>query len=128
MRKNKSGSVQLYKCNDCKKIFSGIFGFRYRRYSPAIVSEAIHLYHSGMSSYAIADLLEARGIDVTSSVIRKWVDRYFKISWHPHFRYTRDRLWRVSSRQQCVKRLQQGVNEVLSELIKNSNTIISGKC
>ena len=79
-RKNKSGVVQLYKCHKCKKVFSGNFGFRYRRYSPAIVSEAIHLYYSGMSSYAIADLLEARGIDVTSSAIRKWVDRYSKIA------------------------------------------------
>ena len=79
-RKNKSGVVQLYRCRDCKKVFSGNFGFRYRRYSPEIVSEAIHLYYSGMSSYAIADLLEARGIDVTSSAVRKWVDRYSKVA------------------------------------------------
>ena len=80
VRKNKSGMVQLYKCNACRRAFSGNFGFRYRRYSPEIVSEALHLYFSGMSSYAVADVLEARGIDVTSSAVRKWVERYSKIA------------------------------------------------
>ena len=80
IRKNKSGVIQRFKCGACGKSFTANFGFRYRRYSPEIVSETLHLYYSGMSSYAIADLLEARGIDVTSSAIRKWVDRYSKIA------------------------------------------------
>ena len=80
VRKNKSGSVQLYRCRDCKRIFSGNFGFRYRRYSPEIVSEAIHLYYSGMSSYQVADALKVRGIDVTRSAVRKWVERYSRIA------------------------------------------------
>ena len=80
VRHNKSGSVQRIMCLSCSKTFSANFGFRYRRYSPEIVSEAIHLYYSGMSSYAIADAFRIRGIDVTSSAIRKWVERYSKIA------------------------------------------------
>ncbi len=80
VRKNKNGSVQRYKCNACGKAFTANFGFRYRQFDPAIVSEAIHLYYSGMSSYAVADLFEARGIDVDDSTIRRWVDRYSKIA------------------------------------------------
>lgn len=80
IRQNKSGRVQRLMCLACKKTFSANFGFRYRRYGPEIVSEAVHLYYSGMSSYAIADAFAVRGIDVTSSAIRKWVERYSRIA------------------------------------------------
>ena len=80
VRRNKSGNVHLYLCNDCRRAFSGNFGFRYRQFDSAIISEAIHLYYSGMSSYAVADLLEARGVDVDDSTVRRWVDRYSKIA------------------------------------------------
>lgn len=80
VHKNKSGDVQLYKCHDCQKVFSANFGFRYRRFDLAVVSEALHLYYSGMSSYGIPDLFEMRGIDVDASTIRRWVERYSKIT------------------------------------------------
>ena len=80
VRKNKSGDVQLMYCNACKKVVSANFGFTYRRHSPAIVSGAMHLYYSGMSSRAISDVFEARGIDVNDSAIRRWVKRYAKIA------------------------------------------------
>ena len=70
----------MFKCVSCGKSFTANFGFRYRRYSPEIVSEAIHLYYSGMSSYQVADALNVRGIDITSSAVRKWVERYSKIA------------------------------------------------
>ena len=44
------------------------------------MSEALHLYFSGMSSYAVADVFEARSIDVTISAVRKWVERYSRIA------------------------------------------------
>ena len=80
VRHNKSGDVQLYQCITCRKTFTARFGFRYRRYSPEIVSEAMHLYFSGTSSNAIADLFETRGIDVDGSTVRKWVKRYSKVA------------------------------------------------
>ena len=80
VRHNKSGDVQLMKCTACGKRFSANFGFRYRRYSPAIVSEALHLFYSGMSSRAVADAFEARDIDVDGSTIRRWVERYSRIA------------------------------------------------
>ena len=79
-RRNKSGIVQRHKCLACKKTFSANFGFRYRQFDPAIVSEAIHPYYSGMSSYAVAGLFEARGVDVDDSTIRRWVERYSRIA------------------------------------------------
>ena len=80
VRHNKFGDVQLIKCNSCRKVFSANFGFRYRQFDPAIVSEALHLYYSGMSSYGIADLFKTRGIDVDDSTVRRWVDRYAKVA------------------------------------------------
>ena len=80
IRHNKSGDVQRMMCLSCKKTFSANFGFRYRQFDPAIVSEAMQLYFSGMSSYGIADLFETRGIDVDDSTIRRWVDRYSKVA------------------------------------------------
>ncbi len=80
VRRNKPGDVQLMKCTACGKRFSANFGFRYRRHSPAIVSEALHLFYSGMSSRAVADAFEARDIDVDGSTIRRWVERYSRIA------------------------------------------------
>ena len=80
VRHNKSGDVQLYLCNSCKKVFSANFGFRYRRHSPEIVSEAVHLFHAGMSTRDISDLFKVRGIKVTDSAIYKWVERYSKVA------------------------------------------------
>ncbi|MDE0526256.1 MAG: DDE-type integrase/transposase/recombinase [Thaumarchaeota archaeon] len=78
--RNKSGNVQIYKCHTCGRVFSANFGFRYRRYDPAVISEAMHLFYSGTSSRAIADVFEARGIDVGGSAIRKWIKRYAKVA------------------------------------------------
>ena len=80
MRHNKSGDVQLIKCNSCGKRFSANFGFRYRRHSPAIVSEALHLFYSNMSVRAVSDAFKVRGISVSHSAIYKWVRRYSKVA------------------------------------------------
>ncbi|MDE0525756.1 MAG: DDE-type integrase/transposase/recombinase [Thaumarchaeota archaeon] len=79
-RRNKSGVVQLMKCNACGLTFSANFGFRYRQFDPAVISEAPHLYYSGMSTRGISGLFETRGIDVDNSVIYRWVERYSKIA------------------------------------------------
>ncbi len=79
-RRNKSGVVQRFVCRACKKTFSANFGFRYRQFDPAIVSEAIHLFYSGMSSRSVADALKVRGIDVDGSTVRRWVERYSRIA------------------------------------------------
>lgn len=79
-RRNKSGTVQRYVCRACKQTFSANFGFRYRRYDPAVISEALYLFYSNMSVRGIADVLRMRGITVSPSAIYKWVRRYSKIA------------------------------------------------
>lgn len=100
-RKTKKGTTQLMKCNDCKRTFSANFGFRYRRHDPAVISEAIHLFYSGMSTRAVSDALKVRGINVSDSAVYKWVLRYSKIaglftdSLRPHVGnwYRGDEVW-----------------------------------
>ena len=76
VRYNKSGVTQLMRCRDCNRKFSARFGFRYRRYSRAVITECLRLHFGGMSVRRIAENLEARGVKVTPSGIFKWVERY----------------------------------------------------
>ena len=71
--------MQSIKCNDCSRVSSANIGFRDRQFDSATVSEAIHLFHSHMSTRAVADALEARGIDADNTIYRR-VERYSKIA------------------------------------------------
>ena len=76
IRQNKSGITQLMRCRDCNRKFSARFGFRYRRYSRAVITECLRLHFTGSSTTAIAENLEARGIKVNRSAVYKWIARY----------------------------------------------------
>ena len=76
IRQNKSGITQLMKCQDCGRKFSARFGFRYRRYSRAVITECLRLHFSGLSVGKIAENLEVRGIKIDRSAIFRWVERY----------------------------------------------------
>lgn len=79
-RQNKSGQVQIIECRDCRRKFSANIGFRYRRYDPKMISEAMHMYFSGMSVRSITALFETRGIDVDPSAIYRWIERYGQVA------------------------------------------------
>ena len=76
VRHNKSGVTQLTRCRDCGHKFSARFGFRYRRYSRAVITECLCLHFGGMSVRKISENLEARGVIVDSSVVFRWVECY----------------------------------------------------
>ena len=75
-RRNKSGVTRILKCRDCGRRFSARFGFRYRRYSRAVITECLRLHFSGLSVGKISENLEARGIEVSRSAVFKWIERY----------------------------------------------------
>lgn len=52
--RHKSGVTQLLKCRDCNRTFSARLGFRYRRYSRAVITECLRLHFSGVSTTGIA--------------------------------------------------------------------------
>ena len=63
------------KCWDCRT-FSARFGFRYTRYSRAIITECIFNHFSGMSARKIVGSLEMRGIKTDRSAAVRWIERY----------------------------------------------------
>ncbi len=76
IRQNKPGVTQLMKCCDCGRKFSARFGFRYRRYSRAVITECLRLHFSGLSAGKIAENLEVKGIKTDRSAIFRWIERY----------------------------------------------------
>ena len=76
IRQNKSGITQLMKCRDCNRKFSARFGFRYRRYSRAVITACLHMHFSGMSTHKIAEHFETRGLKIDHSAIVRWIGRY----------------------------------------------------
>jgi len=78
-RKNKSNTVQIYKCLDCKKRFSTNFGFEKMRYDYPTITGALQMYYSGMSVRDIENHYKMLGITVDHSSIYDWICKYSTI-------------------------------------------------
>jgi len=79
IRKNKSGNIQRFQCDDCKKTFSINVGFEKMRSSPKIITSALQLYFTGESLRGIQKFLTLQGISVNHTTIYKWIKRYTKL-------------------------------------------------
>jgi transposase-like protein len=75
-RKNKNGNVQIFKCLDCKKRFSANFGFEKMRNNENIITGALQMYYSGMSTRDISNHYEMLGINVSDVAVYKWICKY----------------------------------------------------
>ena len=49
MKRNKTKTRQMFKCQDCKKRFTANFGFERKQYDESIITGALQMYHTGMS-------------------------------------------------------------------------------
>ncbi len=78
IKKNKSGSLQKFKCNDCKRGFTANFGFEKMRYSNTVITRALQMYFSGMSVRDIADCFEQEEIKVSYRAVYGWIEKYSK--------------------------------------------------
>src|SRR3990167_9769636 len=75
-RKNKNGTIQIFKCLDCKKKFSANFGFEKTRFDENTITGALQMYYSGMSTRDISNHYEMLGIEVSDVAIYKWICKY----------------------------------------------------
>ncbi len=76
-RYNKSGTKQLYQCNDCEFTFIKVDGFEKMRYKKEDIVRAIHLHNDGLSLFQVQDhLLQHDGVKVTRQAIRYWCKKY----------------------------------------------------
>ncbi len=79
-RKNKSGDIQRMICKECGKTFSTNIGFRYRQFDDTVITQVLHMYHSGLSVRAISAQFASRDITIDPATIYRWVQRYSKVA------------------------------------------------
>ena len=80
LKKNKKSTMQMFKCQDCKKRFTANFGFEKMRSKDVIITRALELYFTGMSVRDIADCFEQEEINVSYRSIYNWVAKYSKMT------------------------------------------------
>jgi len=77
LRKNKSGFVQKYFCNCCKKYFVKRQGFENCQTKPEIIVEALDLRAKGLSLEKVAQHLNQKyGTKINDSTISRWVKKF----------------------------------------------------
>lgn len=80
IRKNKSGFVQIYFCNSCKKFFTRRNGFEHMKTRPEIIVDALDLRAKGLSFGKISDFIfQKYGKKVERSNILYWQKKFGKI-------------------------------------------------
>jgi transposase-like protein len=80
IRKNKNGNIQIFRCLDCKKRFSENIGFEKMRYDENIITGALQMYYSGMSTRDIATHYDMLGIDISDVTVYKWICKYSRLT------------------------------------------------
>ena len=77
LRKNKSGFIQRYFCNECKTYFIDRKGFENMRTKPQIIVDALDLRAKGLSFGKIqAYILQKYNHKVTRSTILNWQNKF----------------------------------------------------
>jgi len=80
IRKNKSGFVQKYFCNECKKFFINRTGFEDCQTKPEIIIDALDLRAKGMSfGNVILHLNQKYKTNLTRSAVLKWQNKFGKL-------------------------------------------------
>ena len=76
-RYNKSGTKQLYKCNECDFTFMKKDGFEKMRHEKKIITRAIHLHNEGLSLFQVQDhLWQHDGVKISRQGIGYWCRKY----------------------------------------------------
>ena len=79
IRKNKTHSIQVFQCKDCKKKFSINLGFERMHASPQVITSALQLYFTGESLRGVQKFIRLQGIDVDHTTVYRWINKYTKL-------------------------------------------------
>ncbi len=79
IRKNKTGNLQKFYCNDCHKYMTFNIGFEHMKHNPQAITTAMQLYFSGESLRNTMRSLELLGVQVSYRTILNWIHKYTKI-------------------------------------------------
>jgi transposase-like protein len=76
IRRNKSGNIQRFLCENCGKTFSINIGFEKMKYNPQAVTSAMQLYFSGESLRNTMKSLKLLGVEVSHQTVYLWIKKY----------------------------------------------------
>ncbi|MGD0450970.1 MAG: IS6 family transposase [Candidatus Bathyarchaeia archaeon] len=76
VRKNKSGNIQRFLCEDCGKTFSVNLGFERMKHNPQAITSAMQLYFSGESLRNTMESLKLLGVEVSHQTVFNWIKKY----------------------------------------------------
>lgn len=80
IRKNKSGTIQRFKCRDCKKEWSDNLGFANNKVNSKIITMAIDLYFKGVSLRKIKEHIAMFcGVKVSHVAILGWIRKFGEV-------------------------------------------------
>lgn len=79
IRKNKSGQIQRYRCNECQKWFTLNLGFEGMRATPQMITSAMQLYFSGESLRSVQAFLKLQGVKASHMSVYRWIGKYVKL-------------------------------------------------
>ena len=76
IRHNKSGDIQRFICQDCKKTFSFNIAFEKMKHNPQAITSAMQLYFSGESLRSTMRSLKFIGVRVSYVTVYNWIGKY----------------------------------------------------
>ena len=79
VRKNKSGSLQVFNCKDCYKKFTFNIGFERMKHNPQAITSAMQLYFSGESLRNTMESLQLLGVKVSHQTVYNWIKKYIAL-------------------------------------------------
>jgi transposase-like protein/predicted RNA-binding Zn-ribbon protein involved in translation (DUF1610 family) len=79
IRRNRSGDIQRYSCEECEKLFSINIGFERMKHNPKAVTAAMQLYFSGESLRNTQRSLKLLGVEVSHQTISNWIEKYITL-------------------------------------------------
>jgi putative transposase len=79
VRHNKSGDIQRFVCETCRKTFSVNIGFERMKHNPKAITTAMQLYFSGESLRNTMHSLKLLGVEVSHQTVYNWIKKYVKL-------------------------------------------------
>jgi putative transposase len=79
IRRNKSGEIQRYLCEFCKRTFSVNIGFEKMKHNPQAVTTAMQMYFSGESLRNTMKSLRLLGVQVSYVTVYNWIKKYITL-------------------------------------------------
>lgn len=79
VRKNKSGTLQVFNCKECHKDFTVNIGFERMKHNPQAITTAMQLYFSGESLRNTMESLELLGVKVSHQTVFNWIHKYTQL-------------------------------------------------